>query len=51
MNMCENCGYYYKDVNAYGNTTNSAHCHFEDPDGWAPCEQDESDYEETETDE
>lgn len=38
---CENCGYYWQDEE-----DKYPHCHFEGPDGWAPCEQDE--YEEEE---
>lgn len=38
--ICSNCGYWYKnDDDRY------AHCHFEGPDGWAPCEQEEPIYE------
>lgn len=43
MGHCEriNCGYWWKD-----DGERYARCHFEGPDGWAPCEQDE--YEEEE---
>ena len=36
MNRCENCGYHYKD-----DDDRFPCCHFEGPEGWAPCEQDE----------
>lgn len=36
MTRCEMCGYYWKeDEERY------PCCHFEGPDGWAPCENDE----------
>ena len=37
---CKNCGYHYiADGEAY------ARCHFDGPDGWAPCVQEELIYE------
>lgn len=38
---CTECGYHYK-------TEKDAYpcCHFEGPEGWAPCEQEEEDEEE-----
>lgn len=37
---CKDCGYHYReDGERY------ARCHFEGPDGWAPCEQEEPIYE------
>lgn len=38
---CNECGYWYK---AEGDKY--PHCHFEGPEGWAPCEQEEEDEEE-----
>ena len=41
---CTECGYYYKtEKDKY------PYCHFEGPEGWAPCEQEE-DIEEEESD-
>jgi hypothetical protein len=40
---CSNCGYHYK-----GENERFACCHFEGPEGWAPCEQDEEQDEEEE---
>lgn len=44
-NMCENCPYHYK-------TEDDCFpcCHFEGPEGWAPCEceEEEEEYEEEE---
>ena len=40
---CTNCGYFYKeDCETY------AMCHFDGPDYWAPCEQDDVEYENNE---
>lgn len=36
MRCPDNCGYYYR---AEGE--DFERCHFEGPDGWAPCEQEE----------
>lgn len=36
MHCADGCGYFYK---AEGDEF--AHCHFEGPEGWAPCEQEE----------
>lgn len=33
---CVDCAYYWKDEKE-----DYARCHFEGPDGWAPCEQDD----------
>lgn len=43
MSKCENCGYHWKEEDE-----KFPCCHFEGPVGWAPCEQDE--YEEDESD-
>ncbi len=37
---CTDCGYCWKEQNE-----DYARCHFEGPDGWAPCEQEESEEE------
>lgn len=34
--ICKECPYYYKTKN-----DDFACCHFEGPEGWAPCEQEE----------
>lgn len=36
MLMCETCGYSWPNYDGDFN-----HCHFEGPEGWAPCEYDE----------
>lgn len=36
MKCSDNCGYYWKEENE-----TFARCHFEGPNGWAPCEQEE----------
>lgn len=43
--MCENCPYHYKTED-----DRFPCCHFEGPDGWAPCEYEEE-YEEEEEEE
>ena len=51
MNDCEYCGYYWADRDESGKTLGRAYCHYEGPDAWAPCEQqdiepyEEEDYE------
>ena len=46
---CITCGYYWADVNEDGEPESLEYCHFDGPDGWAPCEQDEyNEYEEEE---
>jgi len=42
---CKECGYCWKEE-----CEKYAHCHFEGPEGWAPCEQEEE-YEEEEDEE
>ena len=37
---CKDCGYHYRE-----DCEDYARCHFEGPDGWAPCEQEEPIYE------
>lgn len=41
MTRCEMCGYYWADCSEDGRTIGNAYCHYEGPDAWAPCEQDE----------
>lgn len=43
--MCENCPYHYKT-----DDDRFPYCHFEGPEGWAPCEyeEEEEEYEEEE---
>lgn len=43
MGCADGCGYYWKDFGE-----DYPRCHFEGPDGWAPCEQD--DYEQEDRD-
>ena len=39
MTCTDNCGYYWKEEDdAF------PRCHFEGPDGWAPCEQEDEYY-------
>ena len=40
---CKDCPYYYKTEE-----DNFPCCHFEGPNGWAPCEQEGDNYEEDE---
>jgi hypothetical protein len=40
---CITCGYYWADVNEDGEPESLEYCHFDGPDGWAPCAQDEYD--------
>lgn len=48
MIKCENCGYFYPDVDENGEPKSYPRCHFDWPDAWSPCAQDEP--EETEGD-
>ena len=43
VNPCADCGYYYKTEN-----DKDPCCHFEGPEGWAPCEQEEPEEDESE---
>ena len=38
MGGCFNCGYWYADVDELGEPLTIEYCHFEGPEGWAPCE-------------
>ena len=40
---CITCGYYWADVNEDGEPESLEYCHFDGPEGWAPCEQDSYD--------
>lgn len=40
---CITCGYYWADVNEDGEPESLEYCHFDGPEGWAPCEQDNHD--------
>lgn len=44
MNKCFGCGYWWSDLDEYGNVLTNEYCHFDGPDGWAPCEQDDDEY-------
>ena len=35
---CKNCGYCWADVNEDGEPESLEYCHFDGPEGWAPCE-------------
>ena len=35
---CITCGYYWADVNEDGEPESLEYCHFDGPEGWAPCE-------------
>lgn len=39
--MVCNCGYWWEDLNEYGEPISLAYCHYDGPDEWAPCVQDE----------
>lgn len=43
MNRCFGCGYMWADLDEEGRPITKEYCHFDGPDGWAPCEQDEYD--------
>ena len=36
MSRCEQCGYWWQDEDE-----ERPSCHYEGPDAWAPCEQDD----------
>ena len=42
---CITCGYCWADVNEDGEPESFEYCHFDGPEGWAPCAQDEYDEE------
>ena len=35
---CKYCGYCWADVNEDGEPESLEYCHFDGPEGWAPCE-------------
>ena len=41
MNRCFGCGYMWTDLDEDGAPITREYCHYEGPDTWAPCEQDE----------
>ena len=41
MNRCFNCGYMWADLDDEGRPITREYCHYEGPDAWAPCEQDD----------
>ena len=38
---CRNCGYHWADRNEEGKLISLPYCHYEGPDEWAPCAQDD----------
>ena len=42
---CKHCGYCWADLDDEGVPMSFEYCHFDGPDGWAPCEYEDS-YEE-----
>lgn len=43
MNRCFNCGYMWADLDEDGTPITGEYCHYNGPNAWAPCEQDEYD--------
>ncbi len=43
MNRCFYCGYWWEDLNEYGEPISLAYCHYDGPNEYAPCEQDSYD--------
>ena len=43
MSRCDYCGCYWADLDEDGAPLSLEYCHYEGPDGWAPCEQDDND--------
>ena len=41
MRECFNCGYWWADLDEDGTPISLEYCHYEGPDAWAPCEQDD----------
>ena len=41
MNRCFGCGYMWADRDDDGVAITSEYCHYEGPDAWAPCVQDD----------
>lgn len=42
MNRCFNCGYMWADLDEDGTPITGEYCHYDGPDSWAPCEQDDA---------
>ena len=40
MDRCFNCGYMCADRDEEGVPISNEYCHYDGPDAWAPCEQD-----------
>ena len=40
MNICP-CGYWWADLDEDGRPITSEYCHYDGPEGWAPCEYEE----------
>lgn len=38
MNKCFGCGYMRADPDNEGRPITNEYCHFDGPEGWAPCE-------------
>lgn len=43
MRECFNCGYWWADLDEDGTPISLEYCHYEGPDAWAPCAQNEYD--------
>lgn len=41
MDRCFGCGYMWADLDEEGRPVTNEYCHFDGPEGYAPCEQDE----------
>ena len=41
MDRCFGCGYMWADLDEDGVPITNEYCHYEGPDAWAPCEQDD----------
>lgn len=44
MNRCFGCGYMWADLDDEGRPISLEYCHYDGPDGYAPCEQDDDEY-------
>ena len=42
MERCEGCGYMWMDLDNEGTPISGEYCHYEGPDEWAPCMQDDA---------
>ena len=49
MGICP-CGYWWADLDEDGTPISAEYCHYDGPDAWAPCEQEEQ-YDEVWTEE